>query len=241
MEDLVGKVAVVTGGARGLGAETCRALAGAGARVICADRRAGEAAATCEGIRAVGRSASALELDVSRDEQVREVIRGINEREGSLDVLVNNAGTDLTVPVEEMSLSDWKRILDTNLTGAFAAAKYAFPVMREQGGGHIVNIASTAAKRAWANASAYHASKWGLLGMGQAMLVEGRPFNIHVSTIVAGGMKTPFLLERFPDIDPGTLQDPAAVAEAVLFVLTRPAGTVIPEMMVLPHRESSWP
>ncbi len=241
MEDLVGKVAMVTGGARGLGAETCRVLARAGARVICADIRADEAAETCKGISAMGYKASPAELDVSRDERVRLAIQEISGREGSLDVLVNNAGTDLTVPLEEMSLQDWKNIISTNLTGAFAAARYAFPVMKEQGGGHIVNICSTAAKRAWANASAYHASKWGLLGLGQAMLVEGRPHNIKVSTVIAGGMRTPFLLERFPDIDRETLQDPANVAEAVLFVLTRPEGTVIPEMMVIPHRETSWP
>ena len=105
----------------------------------------------------------------------------------------------------------------------------------------IVNIASTAAKRAWANASAYHASKWGLLGLSHALHAEGRPHRVKVTAVVAGGMRTPFLLDRFPELDPEVLQDPANVAETVRFVLTQPDETVIPEVMVLPLRETSWP
>jgi NAD(P)-dependent dehydrogenase (short-subunit alcohol dehydrogenase family) len=100
---------------------------------------------------------------------------------------------------------------------------------------------STAAKRAWANASAYHASKWGLLGLSHALHVEGRACGIRVSAIVAGGMRTPFLLDRFPDIDLDTLQEPAAVARVIRFVLELPSGTVMPETLVLPEQESSWP
>ncbi|MDB5798796.1 MAG: family oxidoreductase, partial [Paucimonas sp.] len=96
-------------------------------------------------------------------------------------------------------------------------------------------------KRAWPNASAYHASKWGVLGLSHAMHAELRPLGIKVTAVIAGGMRTPFLLDRFPDIDVETLQDPANVAAAVLSVLTLPRETVIPEIMVLPMRESSWP
>ena len=104
-----------------------------------------------------------------------------------------------------------------------------------------MNVTSTAAKRAWANASAYHASKWGLLGFSHALHVEGRALGVKVTAVVAGGMRTPFLLDRFPDIDEGTLQDPATVAETIRFVLTQPDETVVPEVMVIPMRESSWP
>jgi short-subunit dehydrogenase len=107
--------------------------------------------------------------------------------------------------------------------------------------GHIVNIASTAAKRAWPNASAYHATKWGLLGLSHALHAELRPYGIKVTAVIAGGMRTPFLLERFPQIDVDALQDPADVAEAVKSVLLLPEGTVVPEIMVLPMRERSWP
>ncbi|MGB2607378.1 MAG: SDR family oxidoreductase, partial [Isosphaeraceae bacterium] len=113
--------------------------------------------------------------------------------------------------------------------------------MRRQGSGHIVNIVSTAARRAWANASAYHASKWGLLGFSHALHVEARPHRVKVTAVIAGGMRTPFLTERFPDLDPGLLQDPANVAETIRFVLGQPAESVIPEIMVIPMRETSWP
>jgi short-subunit dehydrogenase len=111
----------------------------------------------------------------------------------------------------------------------------------KHGGGQIVNIASTAAKRAWPNASAYHASKWGLLGLSHALHAELRPHKIKVTAVIAGGMRTPFLLDRFPGIDVSTLQDPVNVANAVKSVLLLPEQTVIPEIMVLPMQESSWP
>ena len=113
--------------------------------------------------------------------------------------------------------------------------------MRRGGSGHIVNIASTAAKRAWPNASAYHASKWGLLGFSHALHAELRPHRIKVCAVIAGGMETPFLLERFPDLDRSTLQDPANVAQTIRHVLLQPEGTAISEVMVIPVRESSWP
>jgi NAD(P)-dependent dehydrogenase (short-subunit alcohol dehydrogenase family) len=138
-------------------------------------------------------------------------------------------------------VEDWDRIIGVNLRGPFLMAREVFPIMRRRGGGHIVNIVSTAAKRAWPNAAAYHASKWGLLGLSHALHVEGRPHGVKVTAVIAGGMRTPFLLERFPDLDPGLLQDAANVAATVVFVLTQPAETVVPEITVLPMRETSWP
>jgi len=120
-------------------------------------------------------------------------------------------------------------------------ARHAIRLMKQNGGGNIINIASTASLRAWANASAYHASKWGVLGFSRALHVEGRPYNIKVTGLVSGGMRTPFLLDRFPDIDTSTLQDPANVARSVLFVLDQPEDCVIPELMVVPMKETSWP
>src|SRR5690606_879700 len=134
----------------------------------------------------------------------------------------------------------WERIVRTNLTGVFLVSREACAAIGGRGGA-IVNVASTASKRAWPNASAYHATKWGVLGLSYALHAELRAQRIKVCAIVAGGMRTPFLLDRFPDIDPGLLQDPRNVARAVRFVLEQPEETVVPEMMVLPMRETSWP
>jgi NAD(P)-dependent dehydrogenase (short-subunit alcohol dehydrogenase family) len=239
--ELTGKVVLVTGGGSGLGQALSRVLAEAGAAVIVADVEGGRAAAVAEELSGQGGTASALTLDVSQAGPAAAAIDGAVEEFGRLDVLINNAGVDRTVPVDELTPEEWERIVAVNLTGPFHMARAAFPVMRRQGGGHIVNIASTAAKRAWANASAYHASKWGLLGLSHALHVEGRPHGIKVTAVVAGGMRTPFLLDRFPDLDPGLLQEPENVARTVLFLLTQPAETVIPEVTVLPMRETSWP
>jgi NAD(P)-dependent dehydrogenase (short-subunit alcohol dehydrogenase family) len=183
----------------------------------------------------------AIELDVGSEESVTAVFESVFGRFGRVDAVVNNAGIDVTLPLDELAPADWERVLRTNLTGPFLVARLAVRVMKQQGSGHIVNIASTASKRAWPNATAYHASKWGLLGLSHALHAELRPYGIKVCAVVAGGMRTPFLLDRFPAIDPGTLQDPAGVARAVCFALTQPEETVVPEIIVLPMRETSWP
>jgi NADP-dependent 3-hydroxy acid dehydrogenase YdfG len=188
-----------------------------------------------------GKKVQPLVLDVCNEVMIERAIQRIRTDHGRLDVLVNNAGTDRTVSVEDLPVEDWDRVIATNLRGPFVLSKYALPIMKEQGRGHIVNIVSTAARRAWPNAAAYHASKWGLLGFSHALHTEGRPHNIKVTAVIAGGMRTPFLLDRFPDIDVDTLQDPRNVAETIRFVLSQPDETVIPEIMVIPMRETSWP
>jgi NAD(P)-dependent dehydrogenase (short-subunit alcohol dehydrogenase family) len=240
-ESLAGKVAIVTGGGRGLGEAICRCLAEAGASVVTCDIRPDRAEAVAESIRAGGGEARALALDVCDQDQAGAAVGEALGAYGGLDVLVNNAGIDATLPFDEMPAETFDRILDVNLRGPVVMARAVFPHLRRQGAGHIVNVASTAAKRTWPNASAYHASKWGLVGFSHALHTEARPLGIKVTAVVAGGMRTPFLFERFPDLDPGVLQDPASVAETIRFVLTQPDGTVIPEVTVLPMRETSWP
>jgi NAD(P)-dependent dehydrogenase (short-subunit alcohol dehydrogenase family) len=234
-----GRRVLVTGGAGGLGAAISRELAADGALVVVADLRMEAAEAVAAEL--PGGLGHAVELDVADDSSVARAVRAVVDDYGGVDVLVNNAGIDATAPFEEIPVEDWDQILAVNLRAPMVLCRQMFPLMRSQGGGHIVNIVSTAAKRAWANASAYHATKWGLLGLSHALHVEGREHGIRVSALIAGGMRTPFLLDRFPDLDLGLLQDPANVARAVRFVLLQPEGTVIPELLVLPTHESSWP
>jgi NAD(P)-dependent dehydrogenase (short-subunit alcohol dehydrogenase family) len=221
---LEGKCAFVTGGSGGLGAAICRELSLAGASVVAADVK-GEA----------------LRLDVTDDQAVATALASVLERHGRLDILVNNAAIDYTVPIDDLSTAQWDAVMRVNLRAPFVLSRHAARIMKGQGGGHIVNIASTASKRTWPNAAVYHASKWGLLGLSHALHAELRPHGIKVSAVVAGGMRTPFLLDRFPDIDPQVLQDPANVAATVRFLVSLPAESVIPEVMVIPMRETSWP
>ena len=241
MSTLKGKVALITGGGRGLGEAICRRLAADGALVVVADIRRELAEEVSRSLRDQGSSSRSIVLDVTSENQVEEAINGVIRAHGQLDILVNNAGVDVTAPVEELSVQAWDHIIAVNLRGPFLMSRKALTAMRRQGSGHIVNVVSTAAKRAWANASAYHASKWGLLGFSHALHVEARRHAVKVTAVIAGGMRTPFLLDRFPELDPGVLQDPRNVADTISFVLTQPAETVIPEVLVIPMRETSWP
>lgn len=167
-------------------------------------------------------------------------------RPGRQDDVINNAAIDITVPIAELHGQEWERIVRTNLSGPFYVAQHAAALMgRESSCGGGAGTSSTSpprcSKRAWPNAAGYHATKWGRLGLSRALHAELRPKGLKVTAVVAGGMRTPFLLDRCPDIDPGVLQDPVQVAKAVRFVLLQDEETVIPEVGVLPMRESSWP
>lgn len=237
--ELQEKVVLVTGGGQGLGAAIATEVAEAGANVFVADlsERAESVAAalTKDGARVY-----ALRGDVGKEDDARGFIGAAKKRFGRLDAVINNAGIDRTTGVDELTVADWDAIIRTNLRGPFLLAKLALPMLRESRG-DIVNVASTAAKRGWANASAYHASKWGLLGLSYALHAEFRAHRVRVTAVIAGGMRTPFLLERFPDLDPATLQDPRDVARAVRFALTQPRESVVAEITVLPVHETSWP
>jgi NAD(P)-dependent dehydrogenase (short-subunit alcohol dehydrogenase family) len=244
MSSLSERKILITGAGSGLGAAMARRFVAAGARVALADLSLAKAAKVCGEIDPQGLTTLPVGVDVGQQVAVFDALTAVLERWGGLDVLVNNAGTDITAPIEEVTYSGWTHVLETNLIGPFLLSKAALPALKASDGGrggHIINVASTASLRAWPNASAYHASKWGLLGLSKAMHAELRASGVRVSSLIAGGMRTPILLERFPELDPETLQDPANVAEAALALLTLPRGSVIAEIMVLPDQETSWP
>src|SRR3954447_21428944 len=241
MSTVKDKVVIVTGGGQGLGAAICRTLAEDGATVIPVDIQKNKLENIVQEIKNNKGQVEGFEMNIADESSVKKVIQQIIDKYQKIDAVINNAGIDYTLSIEEMSYDQFRRVLEVNLCGPFNVSKAVYTHMKQNGNGQIVNIASTAAKRAWPNASAYHASKWGLLGFSHALHTEARPHGVKVTAVIAGGMRTPFLLDRFPDLDPGVLQDPANVAETVCFVLTQPDETVIPEVTVIPMRESSWP
>lgn len=240
MNSIAGKVIVVTGGGQGLGAAICTTLAAAQAIVIPVDVNGEKARAVAEKIETNGGRSKSFEINVADEKNVEHVLNQIIKQHQRIDAIINNAGIDCTLSVEEISYEQFHNVVAVNLLGAFHVSKTVYSHMKQNGEGHIVNIASTAAKRAWPNASAYHASKWGLLGFSHALHAEARADGIKVTAVIAGGMKTPFILDRFPEAE-ANLQDPKHVADTILYVLCQPAETVIPEMMVVPMKETSWP
>jgi NAD(P)-dependent dehydrogenase (short-subunit alcohol dehydrogenase family) len=244
-QTLAGKVAIVTGAGSGLGEAAARRLAQAGACVACLDLDEGRAGATAEAIDGSRTRALAIGGDVSEPAVVQAAVDRVVQTWGRLDIAVNAAGVDYVLSIEEMSVAQWDRVLGVNLRAPFLMAKAVFPVMKRQGGGDIVNVASTAALRAWGNASAYHASKWGLRGLSRAMGTEGRADGIRVTTLIPGGMRTHWF-DRFPEQgiplpDEANLQDPANVADAIAYAVSLPPGSVMQEMMITPLTETSWP
>ena len=237
------RVALVTGAGSGLGEATAHRLAAAGARVACVDLDQDRATATAGAIGAS--TAVGIACDVSDEGAVAAAVEAARNRWGRVDIAVNAAGIDFVVGVDEMTTEQWDRVLGVNLRGPFLVARAVFPLMRRLGGGDIVNVASTAALRAWGNASAYHASKWGLLGFSRGLGVEGRAHGIRVTTIIPGGMNTHWF-DRFPEQgiplpDQENLQDPATVADAIAYAVALPRGSVLQELLLTPLTETSWP
>jgi NAD(P)-dependent dehydrogenase (short-subunit alcohol dehydrogenase family) len=243
--NLAGKVALVTGAGSGLGEATARAFAQEGCTVVCVDINQEAADRVSRELAGYDVPSLALGCDVSDAEAVFAVVDDVLGRFGRLDIVVNNAAIDHTHSVDEMTVEQWDQVIGVNLRGPFLFAKAALPAMRRQHYGHIFNVASTAATRAWANASAYHASKWGLVGFGRGLGVEGRGDGIRVTTVIPGGMRTHFF-DRFVDQgipmpDQSNLQDPANVARTMVFAARMPAESALQEVIVTPVTETSWP
>jgi NAD(P)-dependent dehydrogenase (short-subunit alcohol dehydrogenase family) len=239
------KVVLVTGAGSGLGEATARAFAVAGCAVACIDINQQAAQRVSHDLESQDSKSIAISCDVSNAEAVLRTVQIVHERFGRLDIVVNCAAVDHTLSVEEMTVEQWDAVIGVNLRGPFLFAKAALPIMREQHSGHIINIASTAATRAWANASAYHASKWGLVGFSRGLGVEGRPDGIRVTTIIPGGMRTHFF-DRFteqgiPMPDQQNLQEPANVAEVIVFAAQVPPESALQEVIITPLTETSWP
>lgn len=244
-QSLQGKVVLVTGAGSGLGEAVIRAFAQVGSMVACVDLNATGIERFSKELTAQDVRALALTCDVSEADAVFATVKMVAEQFGRLDIVVNCAAIDHTLSVNEMTVEQWDQVVAVNLRGPFLFAKAAYPIMRQQHSGHIFNIASTAATRAWANASAYHATKWGIVGFGRGLGVEGRSDGIRVTTVIPGGMRTHFF-DRFveqgiPMPDLNNLQDPATVASAIVFAASVPPESSLQELIITPVAETSWP
>lgn len=237
-KNLWGKVALVTGGAKGLGKCVCQVLAQHKMAVIVADIDYEGALATASSI---GDGASAIHLDVLDPASVTAVVAGVLSRDGRIDVLVSNAGVNQTTTMDDMTIEVWDRIINTNLRGAFLMSSAVWPFMKAQGSGHIIYTCSTASRRIISNAAAYNASKAGLAALSLSQHVEGRPLGIKVTTLNPGGMRTDLVRERLPTEIFDTLQDPANIARVFPLLLSMPVETIIPEMTITSATELSWP
>lgn len=237
---LTDKIILITGAARGLGKEIATELVQASATVIATDMRVDELKETVKAITGPGKVV-AMELDVRNESQAQQVIDTALKEHGKIDVLINNAGVNVTASTETLSIEEWDRIINTNLRGSYVMSHLVFSSMKQQGNGHIINIGSSLAKRVKENSPAYVASKWGILGLSQLLFMDGRKHGIKVTAFSPAGMRTRLLLDRFPDIDQTKLLDPADVAKTIRSILELPDSISVPDIFVISAKEETWP
>lgn len=228
MESLEGKVAAVTGGTRGIGRAIAERLLKEGAQVaICGRNSEGVERA----VREMGGRSAGVAADVARPEEVSKFFRFVDERFATLDILVNNAGVGIFRSVRETTVEEWHAQIDTNLNGAFYCSREALQRFGNQRGGYIINISSLAGKNPFAGGAAYNASKFGLNGFSEAMMLDHRYENVRVSYVMPGSVATEF--------GPGGSEwkiAPHDVAEVVVLLLRMPARTTVSRVEIRPSK-----
>lgn len=242
---LNGRTAIVTGGTRGIGIAIAEALARHGARIAICGRSQDSTASAIASLRnalsvaAPGSRTTAQIIgqtcDVRSRDSVRSFFEFVDLEFGGPSIVVNNAGVGAFAPIAELSVEDWSRVIETNLTGVFHVCQEALIRFRKSGGGSLIQIGSLAGKNPFAGGAAYNASKFGLNGFAEAMMLDHRHDNVRVSTILPGSVDT-----EFSPRSAGKSSDwkiaPADIAEIVLAILRMPPRTLISAVEVRPAR-----
>jgi 3-oxoacyl-[acyl-carrier protein] reductase len=233
---LAGKLALVTGSGKGIGAAIARKLAALGATTVVSGRTRSDLERTATAITQAGGKAAIQECDVSNLKSVEALAQRLGSELGGLHVLVNNAGIGgFKSPLVQMSPEAWDQILNTNLRGVFYCIRSLAPLMIGSGGGHIINISSLAGKNPLPNGAAYAASKWGLNGLSYSVAEELRGNNIRVSVVCPGSTNT--------DLSPheGKSQEkmlqPDDVAHAIEMLVTQAPQSFVSEVLIRPTQK----
>jgi len=232
-QELTDRIALVTGASRGIGRSIAEKLLDAGAKVVICGRNPAAVDRAVEEMSQRGAVAGRA-CDVSRYEEVVELFRFTSERFGRLDILVNNAGIGWFEPVDRIAPERWRQLIETNLSGAFYCTREAARLMRQQGGGYILNIGSLAGKNAMAGGAAYNASKFGLLGLSEASMLDLRYDNIRVTCLMPGSVATEF---GGGDTARQTWKiAPEDIAETALDLLRLPGRSMVSRVEIRPSK-----
>jgi clavulanate-9-aldehyde reducatase len=242
--ELEGKVAAITGASSGIGEATAIALAGAGARVSLGARRKDRLDDLAERISSDGGRALAVEVDVGDQAEAESFLSRTADELGGLDILINNAGVMLLGPVEGADAEHWRRMVDVNVLGLLYCTHAALPLMREHGGGHIVNVSSVAGRHATFGSAVYNLTKFGVSGFSEALRQEALNSNIRVTVVEPGFVATELqghnehpavreALEKFRS-DIGTVLDAEDIARGILYAVSQPEHVNVNEVMIRP-------
>jgi NAD(P)-dependent dehydrogenase (short-subunit alcohol dehydrogenase family) len=236
MESITGKIAIVTGGTRGIGRAIAERLLREGAAVAICGRSQDSTNRAVAAMKPLGRIFGHA-ADITQVEQVARFFEAVDGEFGGLDILINNAGEGVFRKVGEMTPEEWRRNIDLNLNAAFYCSHEALARFAKRGGGFIVNISSLAAKNAFSGGAGYNASKFGLNGFTEAMMLDHRHDNVRVSSIMPGSVDTEFggdAAKRSGDTS--WMIAPEDVAEVVTLVLRVPARTMVSRVEMRPSR-----
>jgi 3-oxoacyl-[acyl-carrier protein] reductase len=235
-KDITNKICLVTGGTRGIGRAIAKMLLDQGAEVaICGRDQSAVDQAVAELHASTNGKVAGKAADVRHHEDIAGLFRFIDTHFGGLDILVNNAGVGIFGSVSDFSVEDWQSTLETNLSGVFYCCREAFPRFQKRGGGYIVNISSLAGKNPFAGGAAYNASKFGLNGFTEAMMLDKRNDNVRVSYIMPGSVATEFSGSG-TDSGADWKIHPGDIAEIVRTLLLMPERTLISRVEVRPAR-----
>jgi len=241
---LDGRAAAITGASSGIGEATALALAGEGAAVALAARRADRIEALAERIDAGGGRAVAIPADIADQAQAEAFVERANAALGRLDVLVNNAGVMLLGAVEGADTAEWRRMVEVNCLGLLYCTRAALPLLREDGGGHVVNVSSVAGRIASFGSAVYNMTKWGVVGFSEGLRQEALHSNVRVTVIEPGYVETelqghntnPIVIEgaRKMAEEIGEVLQAEDIAEAIRFAVCAPARVSVNEILVRP-------
>ncbi|HEY4201504.1 MAG TPA: SDR family oxidoreductase [Devosiaceae bacterium] len=235
-----GKVVLITGGSSGIGEATARHLAGQGHRVVLGARRVDRIAAVAAGIRAAGGEAVHHALDVTDPESFRTFVTIAHRHYGQIDVLLNNAGVMPLSLLEDLKVEEWNQMIDVNLRGVLHGIAAVLPTMKAQGGGHIINVASTSGHRVDPTAAVYSATKFAVRALSEGLRQESRQIRV---TIVSPGLTRTELFDGIsdPEVKAGagamlaqSSISPFAIAEAIGFAISQPADVDVNELIIRP-------
>ena len=218
--ELGGKVALVTGSTRGIGRAIAESLAAAGATVVVSARRERDVSETVAAMKQNGWDALGSACDVRRYDEVAALMAYVADEATGLDILVNNAGVGIFGSIIELSPESWDQVIDTNLTGVFYCSHAALPHLQKRGGGTIINISSLAGKNTFKGGAAYNASKFGLEGLSEAMMLDLRYHDIKVAYVMPGSVATEFAGRASGEGDDWRLRS-EDVAEVVMGILAQ--------------------
>ena len=241
------KVALITGASSGIGEATALALAGEGAKVALVARRAERLSDLAERIEKDGGDALAIEADVSDHGKCEALIAETAGSLGGLNILVNNAGVMLLGPVDGADVSEWQTMVEVNLLGLLYCAREAIPVIRDSGGGDIVNISSIAGRQASLGTAVYNLTKWGVVGFSEGLRQEVLHSNIRVSCVEPGFVDTelqghnehPMVVEAIKKEREriGDLLQAEDIARAIAYTVSQPPHVAVNEIMIRPTKQ----